>query len=177
LKAEGWPLPMVCESGNGMHLIYPLDLSSDAESTALVKDALAGLAARFDDGVLTVDQAVFNAGRIVKMHGSMANKGDHTPFTPWRLSRLVSGTDREAVVTADQLRALHTKGNGADPGSGDFDLPTFLSRLGIPYDQDTHAGADRYRLEHCPFNAEHDKDEAAIFRQPDGRLARISHQG
>jgi hypothetical protein len=53
---------------------------------------------------------------------------------------------------------------------GRFDLPAFLMRLGIAYAQDMHEGAERYKLEHCPFNPEHGKGEAAIFRQPDGRL-------
>jgi hypothetical protein len=74
LKAEGWPLPMVCESGNGMHLIYPLDLPNDAESTALVKGALAGLAARFDTEKVKVDQIVYNAGRIIKLYGSVPTR-------------------------------------------------------------------------------------------------------
>jgi hypothetical protein len=176
LKAEGWPRPLVGESGNGYHLLYPLDLPNDAESTALVKGALAGLAARFDDEVVKVDQTVFNAGRITKLYGTVATKGDHTPLTPWRLSQLVSRTDRDVAVTADQLRALHPKANGSDPKVGSafggtcFDLPAFLMRLGIACDQDVHEGADRYRLDHCPFNPEHGWGEAAIFQQPDGRL-------
>jgi hypothetical protein len=78
------------------------------------------------------------------------------------------------VVTAGQLRALHPKGNGADPKAwsawGHLDLPAFLVRLGIAYDQDMHEGAARYKLEHCPFNPEHGRGEAAIFEQPGGRL-------
>ena len=174
LNSEGWPLPMSAESGNGMHLIYPLNLPNDAESTALVKGALAGLAARFDTETVKVDQIVYNAGRIIKLYGSVANKGDHTLLTPWRLSRLVSGTDWDRVVTAGQLRALHPKGNAADPKAwsawGHLDLPAFLVRLGIAYDQDMHEGAARYKLEHCPFNPEHGSGEAAIFEQPGGRL-------
>jgi hypothetical protein len=49
-------------------------------------------------------------------------------------------------------------------------LPAFLLRLGIAYDQDMHEGAARYKLEHCPFNPEHGRGEAAIFEQPGGRL-------
>ena len=152
---------MMCESGNGMHLLYPLDLPNDAESTGLVKGALAGLAARFDDAVVTVDQSVFNPGRITKLYGTVATKGDHTPLIPWRLSRLVSGTAHDVTVTGDQLRALRPKGNGADPEAwstwdrgefGRFNLPAFLSRLLIAYEHDVHEGADRYKLEHCCFN-------------------------
>ena len=124
--------------------------------------------------MVTVDQAVFNAGRITKLFGTVATKGDHTPLTPWRLSRLVKAPERGAPVTPDQLRALHPKGNGADSKTGSagsrFDLPAFLSWLGIQYDHDLHEGADRYKLAHCPFNPDHGKGEAAIFQQPGGRL-------
>ena len=176
LKDAGWPEPMAGQSGNGWHLLYPLDLPNDDASRDLVKGALAGLAARFNDDVVTVDQTVFNAGRITKLFGTVANKGDHTPLAPWRLSRLVLTPKRDAVVTVDQLRALHP--DTAQPSSsftsggrrGGFDLPDFLSRLNIPYEQDKHEGRDRYKLEHCPFNTDHGKGEAAVFRDAGGVL-------
>ena len=41
LKSDGWPKPLAGESGNGWHLLYPLDLPNDTESRDLVKGALA----------------------------------------------------------------------------------------------------------------------------------------
>ncbi|HKF94543.1 MAG TPA: hypothetical protein VKB96_08070, partial [Gammaproteobacteria bacterium] len=41
LKGEGWPDPVVAESGNGMHLLYALDLPNNSESRDLTKGALA----------------------------------------------------------------------------------------------------------------------------------------
>jgi hypothetical protein len=179
LKEAGWPDPMAGQSGNGWHLLYPLDLPNDAGSRDLVKGALAGLAERFDDAVVTVDRAVFNAARITKLFGTVANKGDHTPLTPWRLSRLVSTPTRDAVVTEDQLRALHPNpakaqpavNSGSSGGSrSDFDLSDFLARLTIPYEQDQHESRDRYKLAHCPFNSDHGRGESAIFRSAAGVL-------
>lgn len=179
LKAEGWPNPIVAESGNGMHLLYPLDLPNDSTSRDLVKGTLSALAARFDDEAVKLDQAVFNAGRITKLYGTVGNKGDHTPSNPWRLSRLVDTPERDAVVTAEQLRAMQPVGTSlratplashGEGGRANFDLEDFLTRLGIPYVQDNHEDAERYKLEHCPFNQEHGKGEAAIFRQSSGRL-------
>ncbi|MEB2319038.1 MAG: YfjI family protein [Pseudomonadota bacterium] len=178
LKAEGWPEPLAGESGNGWHLLYPLDLPNDPESTALVKGALAGLAARLDGDGVKVDQTVFNAGRITKLYGTVATKGDHTPGAPWRLSALVSTPTRGEQVMPDQLRALHpAPAGGAKPSAPttpavvpSFDLAGFLSRLGIGYTQDSHDGRDRYRLDHCPFNEAHGKGEAAIFRDAAGKL-------
>lgn len=76
LKAEGSPDPLAALSGNGMHLLYALNLPNTQESTELVKGALAGLAQRFDTALVSVDQAVFNAGRIIKLYGTTANKGE-----------------------------------------------------------------------------------------------------
>ncbi|HKH20052.1 MAG TPA: YfjI family protein, partial [Gammaproteobacteria bacterium] len=173
LKAEGWPEPVVAESGNGMHLLYPLDMPSDNESRDLIKGTLAGLAQRFDTERVTLDRTVFNAGRIIKLYGTVANKGDHTLTAPWRLSRLVSTPVRGPVVTVDQLRALHpvidTSSTATRVGAFPrLDLEEFLSRLGIAYTHDMHEGSERFKLDHCPFNADHGKGEAAIFRSADG---------
>jgi len=179
LRAEHWPDPLAAESGNGIHLLYPLDLPNDTESRDLIKDALAGLAARFDTDEVKLDQSVFNAGRITKLYGTVANKGDHTLSAPWRLSQLVATPERCAVVTAEQLRAWLPPKPVAQPASyqrgtwqagGAFDLGSFLGRLGIASEQDTHEGSERFKLAHCPFNPEHGKGEAAIFRKAGGAL-------
>lgn len=180
LQARGWPEPVVAESGNGMHLLYPLALPNDPESRDLVKGALAGLAARFDTDTVKVDQAVFNAGRITKLYGSTSNKGDHTDAAPWRLSRLVATPARGVTVTPAQLRAEHAEPGTAGAGhqrtapagarGAAFDLAGFLGRLAIAYDQDMHEGSERYKLARCPFNAEHGKGESAVFRLASGAL-------
>lgn len=186
LKDEGWPDPIVAESGNGVHLLYPVDLPNDNTSRDLIKGVLAGLASRFNDDIVELDQAVFNAARITKLYGTAATKGDHTGDTPWRLSRLVDTPARGSVVTVEQLKAVSPVVQQqiavrADSGSGkylDFDLAAFLGRLGIEYAQDTHEGAERYKLAHCPFNQDHGRGEAAIFQQPSGRLGfKCQHNG
>jgi hypothetical protein len=181
LKDAAWPDPLTGQSGNGWHLLYPLNLPNDNESRDLAKGALTGLAARFDDAVVTVDQSVFNAGRITKLFGTVANKGDHTPLSPWRLSQLISNPARGGVVTVDQLRALRPKAAAAQPAShsnGDFNLSDFLNRLSIAYVQDQHEGRERYKLANCPFNADHGAGEAAIFRSADGKLGfKCQHNG
>lgn len=170
--ALDWPAPVVADSGNGVHLLYPIDLPNDAASTSIVKGVLAELARRFDTDLVKVDQAVYNAARIVKLYGTVANKGDSTPETPWRLSRIVSGV-RGPVVTLGQLRALAPPEAPATARAYDdsgFDLDAFLGRMGIEYEQDVWQGADRYKLAHCAFNEEHVHGESAVFRQPNGRL-------
>jgi hypothetical protein len=104
LTAQGWPQPVSADSGNGIHLLYSIDLPNDDSSRDLVKGSLEALAARFDDGAVKIDRSVHNAGRIVKLHGTVANKGDNIPEAPWRLSKLhtvperINGGCRENTV-------------------------------------------------------------------------------
>ncbi len=181
LRSQGWPQPMQAESGNGMHLLYRLDLPNDEGSRDLVKGALAGLAARFDDAAVSIDQTVFNAARIVKLYGTVANKGDHAPLTPWRLAHIEATPPCGELVAAGQLRALclttqhndrPARVNGAghfvSRERGPFDMADFLSRHGIEYTQDAHDGSERYRLAQCPFNPDHVNGQAALFVSADG---------
>lgn len=179
LRDANWPAPIVAESGNGFHLLYPLGLPNDAAARDLIKGALIGLAAMFDTDAVQIDTAVYNAGRIIKLYGTVATKGDHTPAAPWRLSKLVKMPAGDALVTPEQLQALHVvgqpihptfKASAGQPSKGRFSLPDFLARLGIEYEHDSHDGRDRYKLDYCPFNSEHGKGEAAIFQSADGRL-------
>lgn len=173
LKNRGWSDPMVADSGNGMHLLYRIDLPNDDASRDLIRGVLAELARQFDAAEVTVDQSVFNAARICKLYGTVSNKGDHTEAAPWRVSRIVSVPDPVQAVPVERLRELLpviAPPPRPTPNSGTFDLTEFLHRLGIDYEQDRHEGRDRYRLVHCPFNADHGRGESAIFRSVDGKL-------
>ncbi len=89
LSARGWPEPLLADSGNGAHLLYRVELPVD--DGGLVAGALAALAFRFTDALVSVDEKNFNPARIWKLYGTVAAKGDHTPERPHRLSRLVEG--------------------------------------------------------------------------------------
>jgi hypothetical protein len=96
LRAEGWPEPIVGDSGNGAHLLYRIDLPNEEETsrkgTGLLARVLAGLAQRFDTDAIKVDQTVFNPSRICKLYGTLACKGDDTEERPHRVSRLLEVT-------------------------------------------------------------------------------------
>ena len=101
LRSQSWPEPWLCDSGNGWHLLYRIELPNDAASAELIKSILAGLKLRFP----MVDSGNFNASRICKLYGSWARKAEHSDERPWRLSRIVEvGSD--TPVTEAQLRAL-----------------------------------------------------------------------
>lgn len=182
LQGIGWAEPLAALSGNGYHLLYAIDLPNDAASTALVKGLLQALAVRFDDANTKVDRTVFNAARICKLYGTVANKGDHTAAAPWRLSYLTD-TPARVVVTVEQLamllppaqapgtRPIPSAPNASTaPNAGGFSLEDFLARHSMVYTADTHDGRERFKLAVCPFNPEHVNGEAAVFRKPSGEL-------
>jgi hypothetical protein len=89
LGEQGWPEPLVGDSGNGAHLLYRIDLPNDQESLELVKGVLGALAFKFSDESVSVDTSTANAARIWKLYGTTARKGDHTEDRPHRRSRLL----------------------------------------------------------------------------------------
>lgn len=175
LEGLGWPAPQVAKSGNGYHLLYAIDLPNDDIVTALLKSVLQALGDLFDDANTKVDRSVFNAARICKLYGTVANKGDNTTVSPWRLSTLVQTSER-MLVSADQLRSLQSITPAApNPSTRSmpqrtFNLEDFLARHGLEHSTDMHDGRERFKLKVCPFNNEHVNGEAAVFRDSAGKL-------
>jgi len=84
LISLSWPQPMLCDSGNGYHLIYALDLPNDQSSEDLVRGVLLALAARLDTTEAHVDCGNFEGNRLCKLPGSWARKAPSTPERPHR---------------------------------------------------------------------------------------------
>lgn len=103
LKAHGWLEPVRAMSGNGVHLLYPIDLPENEESRQLIQRLLQALAGQFDTDRVEVDQKVYNAARLVKLYGTTARKGDPTEERPHRISRLTH-TEIPGLLTVDQMR-------------------------------------------------------------------------
>jgi hypothetical protein len=106
LRANGWPEPMLNDSGNGAHLVYRIDLPSDGASRTCVKKCLAALASRFSDAIVEVDTTTFNASRIWKLPGTLVCKGANTSERPHRLSRVLETPIRLEVVPRELLEKL-----------------------------------------------------------------------
>jgi hypothetical protein len=87
LGGRGWPAPVLGDSGNGYHLLYPIDLPAD--DGGLVRRTLLALAQRFDTEAVRIDRAVFNPSRLCKVPGTLARKGDSIPERPHRRAQLL----------------------------------------------------------------------------------------
>jgi hypothetical protein len=175
LREEGWPAPVLADSGNGAHLLYRVELPNDEASTKLLEAVLKALAARFNDATVTVDEAVFNAARVCKAYGTVARKGDDVSERPHRLSRILEAPPTLELVSPALLRELlpavapPSKPRPA-PSRSRFNIEAFLSqhlRARAPVD---HEGGRKWVLEECPFNSDHKAPDAAVFERADGTL-------
>lgn len=121
LRSEGWPDPILADSGNGYHLLYRIDLpaddtfttqpdgsisKTDGPSSRLVRRCLLALAARFDDDQVEVDPRNYNASRIFKLYGTWACKGTDTPERPHRLAAILEVPKPLQVVGIEWLQHL-----------------------------------------------------------------------
>jgi hypothetical protein len=170
LKAEGWPEPIVADSGNGWHLIYAIDLPNDDSyeettsetidqhgnpktkttvrtieggSTSLIRRCLRALAEKFDTAGAKVDRVVFDNPRLIKLHGTLSAKGRHQSEEgrPWRYSNIRTHPDPVEVVAPELLEALADSIH-MDPGTpaGGDDLRDQDSRESYRSTGQHHAG-------------------------------------
>lgn len=167
LTSRGWPMPLECDSGNGSHLIYRINLPNDDPSRDTIKNCLVSLASKFDTPEVKIDQSVFNSGRVTKAYGSMARKGAHTPQIgrPHRRSRMLTAPPEIQTVSFDLLASLAAEapppaqffstGNSDSVVSPEV-FESQLDAVGV-----THSGANPYEggwLWHpdvCVFDPNH----------------------
>ena len=87
--AGEWGQAILADSGNGAHLLYPLDLPNNEEGLKLVTGTLVALDRRYSDDRVKVDVTCANAARIWKAYGTVARKGDSIPGRHHRISRIL----------------------------------------------------------------------------------------
>jgi hypothetical protein len=94
---QGWPPPLLGDSGNGWHALYRVDLP--AADGGLVQRVEAALRGKFATGQVKID-SMFDPPRICRLYGTLNRKGEPSTERPHRRSRLYgsqSGQARGAV--------------------------------------------------------------------------------
>jgi hypothetical protein len=185
LNGQGWPEPIVCDSGNGYHLLYAVDLPADQTGLELVAGVLEALDFKFSDDAVKVDTTTKNAARITKFYGTTAKKGDDLPQRPHRPSKILKAPEPLETVSREQLARMaamkpeeprkfrvYSGGTGSKP----FDLEDWISRYAVPVKRagPWKNGGWRYILEECPWNG-HADNSAYIVRQPTGEIGAGCH--
>lgn len=108
----GWPEPLRGMSGNGIYLLWRIDLPNDEDSTDMVKRCLEALARQFDTEAAEVDSSTHNASRVCKVLGTVARKGDPlvgiegVEDRPHRQSWFIEPDEPLQVVMPEQLQTL-----------------------------------------------------------------------
>lgn len=184
LDGRGWPPPIRLDSGNGAALVYPIDLPNDAPALDLIAQCLAAIAFHWGDELVTVDQSVKNAARLIRVPGTLNCKGDNTPERRHRLAMLRHVPDSLEIVADDRLRdlgALAPQNPEPDArwnrrGSHDFDLDGWIVAHGLSVAR-TGPWQDGWKwvLAVCPWNPAHTDLSAYIVRIRSGAIAAGCH--
>ena len=173
-REQGWPAPVMADSGNGAHLLYRIDLPNDEESRDLVKKCLDTLDTMFSNSAVTVDTANFNAARIWKIYGTTSRKGDNTRDRPHRKSLVLSGDHQLNVVDTSLLHKLAEVFPCAPPeimaNKKAIDLRGWLTSHGLHIAHEKpYLGGTLFVLEECPFSGVH-QDGAFAIQFPNGAI-------
>lgn len=106
LSAVGIESPGIADSGNGWHVLVPVDLPATDEK-AFCKAILAGLSERCSDELARVDPGTYQLQQGAKIYGTTARRGAETEGRPWRLSWLhTAPAEGESQRNTAALRRL-----------------------------------------------------------------------
>lgn len=176
LMNEGFEKPIVCDSGNGYHLLYRMNMVSNEKNDQTMKNFLAALDMFFSTEKVKIDVTTSNTSRICKLYGTFSRKGSNTKDRPQRMS-YIHRIPSEIKITpneyfekvASYLPQPERKDRNNAYGSISFDLDDFLQRHNISVTKVIETAAyTKYVLEECPFNSAHKSPDSAVFKMKDG---------
>lgn len=176
LRDEGFELPVVCDSANGVHLLLKQAMKPSDENTQTMKKFLQVLDMFFSTDKVKIDCSTFNLSRICKLYGCVSRKGANTKERPQRESKILR-VPREVKVTpneyfekvASYLPVPEKKDRSNFYGRDSFDLEEFFQKYNIRVrNVVTSNEYTKYILEECPFNSAHHAPDSCVFKMRDG---------
>ena len=136
LTNEGWPEPVLADSGNGACLLFYIVLPNNEESTGIIKGSLITLHQRYANDRVTVDTGNYQAAALLRLFGTVNCKGDETKERSHRPSQIleypeeIHGADLMLLQQlADQADDRDGKANGEGAGEQETQTDTLI-RLG-----------------------------------------------
>lgn len=84
----GWDGVLMASSGNGVHLLVPVDLPNDEPSKELIKRTQKAIAQKFSTAEVEIE-CFADAARLVRAYGTLNKKGPETADLKWRRSHLL----------------------------------------------------------------------------------------
>lgn len=177
LRNLGFEKPVTALSGNGVHLLYKIKIRADKDNAKLIEKCLKTLNMLFTTNEVEVDVKNFNPARICKLYGTVSNKGSNTKDRPHRLSMITGCPENIKTTDIKYLQKLceyypkeekPQKYNNYNPRN--FDMEEWLNKYSINYKKDTFSDGDKFILEHCPFDHNHNGKDACIFVNRNGAI-------
>ena len=179
MKEHGWYEPVICDSGNGASLLYKIDMENNKEALDSVKNVLNAMDYFFSDEKIQIDQAVFNAARIVKLYGTKAKKGDSTGDRPHRDSKILEIPGDIQVISPEHIQAFISKvpkepesTSGVALNGNGFDIEKWLQTydIAVRYTKLWNGGTV-YSLNECPFDSNHKAPDSSIIKHKSGAIS------
>lgn len=178
LRDEGFEKPVVCDSGNGFHLLYKIAMKNSNENTTICKEFLQVLDMLFSNPNVEIDCSTFNSSRICKLYGTFGRKGSNTKKRPQRESKILRIPDDVKITPNEyfaKVAAMLPKPEQPSKSNyysnEKFDLEAFLNKHHIAVRNIVRTSSfTKYILDECPFNSSHRAPDSAIFEMSNGGL-------
>ena len=174
LGKQGWPEPILGDSGNGYHLLYRLE-DSPKVTPSVIQRVLHALSFMFDVDGAKIDQKVYNPSRICKVYGTAARKGSGEAPRPHRLASLKApggGTeDLSARLLLNMASMLPETGQSTGAPTGMLD--NYLSQHfpGLEGPVPWGDGHRKWVFPVCPWDHSHADRSAFVLQFSNGAIA------
>jgi hypothetical protein len=96
--------PRFVDSGNGFYVLVPVDL--DVADESLIEQALQAHQKVYDIKDVAHIDNISDPPRVIRIPGTMNNKGEDTKERPWRRCMVLEPGSRDKVITAAELKDI-----------------------------------------------------------------------
>lgn len=195
LKEEGFGCLISCDSGNGGHLLVPVDMDMDKDNNELIRNFLLVLDEKFTNEHAEVDITTYNPARICKLYGTVAVKGDSTDERPHRKSCILEDIDNFKITNVEKEviesyvkkygnklfkkeKVVTVKRNVASvKTTSGFDVKQWVEEKGFEVTKiKNELEGTLFQIKPCMFETGHDEDNGFfIFQRNDGYLSCKCH--
>lgn len=184
IREKGFTDSIICISGNGWHIIVPVDLPCDEETNKVIKDFYTYMGSIFSDEKVEFDEKVYTNARLTKLYSTWAKKGANVPSNPWRQSKIVYIPEQIIPTPLEKIKELADLAPKEEPkqspnrpnrqyNNATFDLRAWLSEHSIVYREEKQGSSTKFVLQHCPWEDSHSSKkewESALFQNADGQI-------
>ena len=178
MKQVGFEKPISAFSGNGVHLLYKLELNNNDRVKNLIHKCLKVLDLYFSNEEVKIDVSNHNPARICKLYGTLAQKGSNTKERPHRMSRLLNAPNElkaTDIAYVEKLANMYPQEPEKPRGYNnynpvEFDIEAWMDKYGLRYRRSDWSDGTKYILDECPFDSNHKGKDACIFKSRNGAI-------